>query len=37
LKAQRYVEKISELTGVPVSLVAVGPKRQQTVVLKEIF
>jgi len=37
LKAQRYIEKISELTGVPVCLVAVGPKRQQTVVIKEIF
>ena len=37
LQARRYVDKISELTGVPVSLIAVGPKRDQTVVTRQVF
>ena len=30
--AQRYVRRIEELTGVPVSIVSVGPDRQQTII-----
>ena len=35
--AKRYVEKIKELTGMDISIVAVGPGRAQTIVLDEIF
>lgn len=33
LAARRYVERISQLVGVPVCLLGVGPRRDQTVVL----
>jgi len=29
--AQAYVEKIAELTGVPVTMISVGPRREQTI------
>ncbi|HAA90472.1 MAG: Adenylosuccinate synthetase [Thermoanaerobacterales bacterium 50_218] len=35
--AQDFVQRIAELTGVPVVMVSVGPDRQQTVVLREVF
>lgn len=35
--AQNYVRRIEELTGVPATLVAVGPVREQTIVRGEIF
>ena len=35
--AKNYVRRISELTGVPIALVSVGPKRNQTKILHEIF
>lgn len=35
--AKAYVQRISQLTGVPVALVSVGPGRMQTKVLHEIF
>ncbi|MDP4159839.1 MAG: adenylosuccinate synthase [Bacillota bacterium] len=35
--AQNYVLRIEVLTGVPASLVAVGPGREQTIVRSEIF
>jgi adenylosuccinate synthase len=35
--ARRYVERISELVGVPLGIVSVGPNRNQTIVLKKIF
>jgi adenylosuccinate synthase len=33
-EARRYVDRISELVGLPVSLVSVGPDREQTVSLR---
>ncbi len=36
-KAKEYVHAISELTGVPVGIVSVGPSREQTIVLKDVF
>ena len=35
--ARAYVEAISELTGVPIGIVSVGPSREQTIVVKEVF
>jgi len=35
--AQKYVKRIEELTGVKVSIVAVGPKRDQTIVREELY
>lgn len=35
--ARRYVERISELTGVPVALIGVGTGRHQTIVVHPIF
>ncbi|HOQ09989.1 MAG TPA: adenylosuccinate synthase [Syntrophomonadaceae bacterium] len=35
--AKAYIEKIEELTGVKQALVAVGPKRSQTIVSRQIF
>ena len=35
--ARHYVERISQLVGVPLGIVSVGPNRNQTIVLKEIF
>jgi adenylosuccinate synthase len=35
--AKRYVERIEELVGVKVVILAVGPSREQTMVLKRLF
>lgn len=35
--AKKYVEAISKLTGVPIGIVSVGPSREQTIVVKEVF
>jgi adenylosuccinate synthase len=32
--ARRYIDRIGELVGLPVSVVSVGPDREQTIVLK---
>lgn len=37
VNAQKYIERIEVLTGVPVSIVSVGPRRDQTIVRKELF
>ena len=37
VNAQKYIERIEILTGVPVSIVSVGPRRDQTIVRKELF
>ena len=37
INAQKYIERIETLTGVPVSIVSVGPRRDQTIVRKELF
>mgnify|MGYP000037203762 FL=1 len=35
--ARRYVERISEITGVRLGIVSVGPNRKQTIVLEDVF
>lgn len=35
--ARKYVERISELVGVPLGIVSVGPNRSQTIILHPIF
>ncbi len=35
--ARRYVERLSKIVGVPLGIVSVGPARDQTIVLKEVF
>lgn len=35
--ARRYVERISEVTGVRLGIVSVGPNRKQTIVLEDVF
>ncbi|MCL6639072.1 MAG: adenylosuccinate synthase [Firmicutes bacterium] len=37
LNARKYLERIEEIAGVPVALVGVGSKREQTIVAKELF
>jgi adenylosuccinate synthase len=35
--ARRYVERLSQIVGVPLGIVSVGPARDQTIILKEVF
>lgn len=35
--ARKYIERIEELVGVKVSIVAIGPKRDQTIVREELY
>ena len=35
--ARYYVERISQLVGVPLGIVSVGPDRSQTIVLRDVF
>ena len=35
--AQRYLERLSEVLGVPIDLVSTGPDRDQTIVLRHPF
>ncbi len=35
--AQRYVDRIRELVGLPYSLISVGPGREETIVERELF
>ena len=37
LNAQRYLERIAELAGVPVAVIGVGMKRSQTIIVHELF
>lgn len=37
LNAKKYVQKISEISGVEVGIVSVGPDRKQTFVIKDYF
>ncbi|MFP3927476.1 MAG: adenylosuccinate synthase [Desulfobacteraceae bacterium] len=32
-----YLDRIQELSGVPIALVSVGPRRDQTIVLRDVF
>ncbi|MEW6572287.1 MAG: adenylosuccinate synthase [Bacillota bacterium] len=35
--ARRYIEHLTELTGVPVAMIGVGTRREQTIVCHEVF
>ena len=35
--ARKYVERIAEVTGVPLGIVSVGPNRNQTIDLVNVF
>jgi adenylosuccinate synthase len=35
--AKKYVNRIEELTKLPISIVSVGPQRKQTIIRQEIF
>ena len=35
--ARKYVERIAEVTGVPLGIVSVGPNRSQTIDLVNVF
>lgn len=34
---KKYIEAIEELTGVPTSIISIGPDRDETILLKELF
>ncbi len=36
-EALHYVERVSKLTGIPIAILSVGPKREQTMMLRTIF
>lgn len=36
-KAQSYIKRIEELTGVKAAIIAVGPKRDQTIVVENLY
>ena len=36
-KAKEYVEAIAEITGVKIGIVSVGPTREETIVVKDVF
>ncbi|KPC98220.1 Adenylosuccinate synthetase [Geobacillus sp. BCO2] len=35
--ARHYVERISQLTGIPLSIFSVGPDRSQTNVVRSVY
>ena len=35
--AKKYLERLSEVAGVELGIVSVGPNREQTIVLKELL
>ncbi|WP_110954624.1 adenylosuccinate synthase [Anaerosinus massiliensis] len=37
VNARKYLERMAEVTGIQLGIVSVGPGREQTIVLKEIF
>jgi adenylosuccinate synthase len=37
VKAQKYVKKLETLLGLPVTLISVGQRREQTIVRKSVF
>ncbi len=37
INARHYLERISQLTGVPISLFSVGPNRDQTILLRGVY
>ena len=36
-EARKFIQAIEEYTGVPAKLIAVGPKREQTIIREELF
>lgn len=36
-QAKAYIAKVEEISGIPVGMISVGPRRDQTIVIKEIF
>ena len=37
VNAQKYISRIEELSGVPVKIVAVGPKRSETIIREDLL
>ncbi len=37
LEARHYMERVSQLTGIPIAILSVGPNRQQTINLRSVF
>lgn len=37
VNARKYVERMAEVTGIKLGIISVGPGREQTIILKEIF
>ena len=37
IEACQYLDKIEEICGVPISMISVGPKREQTILLRDLF
>ncbi|MDQ0284945.1 adenylosuccinate synthase [Desulfofundulus luciae] len=35
--ARRYLERITELVGVPIAIIGVGPGREETIITREVF
>ena len=35
--ARKYLSRIEELAGVPISIVSVGPRRDQTIVIRDLI
>lgn len=35
--ARRYLQRVTEITGVPVVMVSVGTGREQTLILQDLF
>lgn len=36
-QAKKYLSKIEELCGAPISMISLGPQREKTIILKDIF
>lgn len=36
-EARHYVERVSQLTGIPIAILSVGPKREQTMMFRSVF
>ncbi|MGL5512503.1 MAG: adenylosuccinate synthase [Sporomusa sp.] len=37
LNARRYIERLSEVTGIAIGIVSVGPGREQTIIIEDMF
>ncbi len=34
---RRYLDKITEVSGMPIGIISVGPEREQTILLEKMF